>query len=56
MNRRAMSTVCSRLRALALPIALLAASKNPDAVAYLKFLKSENAACFFTAQGFTILK
>lgn len=38
------------------PIALLAACKNPDAVAYLKFLKSENAARFFTAQGFTILK
>jgi molybdate transport system substrate-binding protein len=38
------------------PIALLASSKNPDAVAYLKFLKSENATRFFTAQGFTILK
>ncbi|TDW25355.1 molybdate transport system substrate-binding protein [Rhizobium azibense] len=38
------------------PIALLAASKNPDAVAYLKFLKSDKAAPFFTAQGFTILK
>ncbi|SCW70451.1 molybdate transport system substrate-binding protein [Rhizobium mongolense subsp. loessense] len=38
------------------PLALLAASKNPDAVSYLKFLKSENAAPFFTAQGFTILK
>jgi len=38
------------------PIALLADSKNPDAAAYLDFLKSEKAAPFFTAQGFTILK
>lgn len=38
------------------PIALLAESKNPDAAAYLDFLKSDKAAPFFTAQGFTILK
>ncbi|MBB3660534.1 molybdate transport system substrate-binding protein [Rhizobium sp. BK650] len=38
------------------PIALLAESKNPDAAGYLGFLKSDRAAPFFTAQGFTILK
>ncbi|MBX5146102.1 molybdate ABC transporter substrate-binding protein [Rhizobium lentis] len=38
------------------PIAILASSKNPDASAYLDFLKSDKAAAFFTAQGFTILK
>ncbi|TAU50590.1 molybdate ABC transporter substrate-binding protein [Rhizobium ruizarguesonis] len=38
------------------PIAILAESKNPDASAYLDFLKSDEAAAFFTAQGFTILK
>ncbi|KQV73037.1 molybdate ABC transporter substrate-binding protein [Rhizobium sp. Root1220] len=38
------------------PVAILAESKNPDAAAYLDFLKSEKAAPFFTAQGFTILK
>ncbi|MGO7422593.1 substrate-binding domain-containing protein, partial [Rhizobium ruizarguesonis] len=38
------------------PIAILAESKNPDASAYLDFLKSDKAAAFFTAQGFTILK
>jgi len=37
-------------------IALLAESKNPDAAAYLDFLKSDKAALFFAAQGFTILK
>lgn len=38
------------------PVALLAESKNADAAAYLDFLKSDKAAPFFTAQGFTILK
>ncbi|PKA39194.1 molybdate ABC transporter substrate-binding protein [Rhizobium sullae] len=38
------------------PIALLAGSRNADAVAYLEFLKSDKAAPFFTAQGFAILK
>jgi molybdate transport system substrate-binding protein len=38
------------------PVAILADSKNPDAAAYLDFLKSDKAAPFFTAQGFTILK
>ncbi|MBY5554897.1 molybdate ABC transporter substrate-binding protein [Rhizobium leguminosarum] len=38
------------------PIAILAESENPDATAYLDFLKSDKAAAFFTAQGFTILK
>ncbi|AGS23896.1 molybdenum ABC transporter substrate-binding protein ModA [Rhizobium etli] len=37
-------------------VAILADSKNPDAAAYLDFLKSDDAAAFFTAQGFTILK
>lgn len=38
------------------PVAILAKSKNPDAAAYLDFLKSDKASVFFTAQGFTILK
>lgn len=38
------------------PIALLAESKNTEAAAYLDFLKSDKAAAFFEAQGFTILK
>jgi molybdate transport system substrate-binding protein len=38
------------------PIAILAESENPDATAYLDFLKSDKAAAFFTAQGFTTLK
>lgn len=38
------------------PVAMLAESKNPDAAAYLDFLKSDKAAPFFTSQGFTILK
>ncbi|MBX5135137.1 molybdate ABC transporter substrate-binding protein [Rhizobium lentis] len=38
------------------PVAILAKSKNPDARAYLDFLKSDKASVFFTAQGFTILK
>lgn len=38
------------------PIAILTESKNPDAVSYLEFLKSGEAAHFFTEQGFTVLK
>ncbi len=38
------------------PIALIAASKTPDADAYLQFLKSEKVTPFFTAQGFTVLR
>ncbi|ARQ60426.1 molybdenum ABC transporter substrate-binding protein ModA [Rhizobium sp. Kim5] len=38
------------------PVAILAESRNPDAAAYLDFLKSDKAAGFFTAQGFTVLK
>ncbi len=38
------------------PVAILSESKNADAAAYLEFLKSDKAAAFFTAQGFTILK
>ncbi|MEB3044315.1 molybdate ABC transporter substrate-binding protein [Rhizobium mulingense] len=38
------------------PVAILAESKNPDAAAYLDFLKSGKAAGFFTAEGFTVLK
>ncbi len=38
------------------PIALTAESSNPDAAAYLDFVKSAKAAALFEAQGFTILK
>lgn len=38
------------------PIALTAESSNPDAIAYLDFVKSAKAAALFEAQGFTILK
>ena len=38
------------------PVAILAESRSPDAAAYLDFLKSDKAAAFFTAQGFTVLK
>lgn len=38
------------------PIALIAASKNADAAAYLRFLQSDKAAVFFTAQGFRVLR
>lgn len=38
------------------PVAILTESKNADASAYLDFLKSDKAAPFFTAQGFTLLK
>lgn len=38
------------------PVAILSESKNPEAAAYLEFLKSEKAAHFFAEQGFTVLK
>jgi molybdate transport system substrate-binding protein len=38
------------------PVAILSESASPAAAAYLDFLKSDKAASFFTAQGFTILK
>ncbi|MEK1887812.1 MAG: molybdate ABC transporter substrate-binding protein [Phyllobacterium sp.] len=38
------------------PIALLAESKNPDAVSLLDYIKSEKAVPFFEKQGFTVLK
>lgn len=38
------------------PIAITADSKNPDAAAYLDFVKSDKAAPFFEKQGFTVLK
>ncbi|MGF9563074.1 molybdate ABC transporter substrate-binding protein [Neorhizobium sp. JUb45] len=42
--------------AIIYPVALLSESKSADAAAYLDFLKSDKAAPFFTAQGFTVLK
>ncbi len=42
--------------AIIYPIALLSESKSADAAAYLDFLKSDKAAPFFEAQGFTVLK
>ena len=38
------------------PIAITAESKNPDAAAYIEFVKSAEAAALFEAQGFTVLK
>lgn len=38
------------------PVAVIASSKNPDAEAYVEFLKSEKAAAAFEKQGFTVLK
>ena len=38
------------------PIAVTADSKNPDAAAYVEFVKSAEAAALFEAQGFTVLK
>lgn len=38
------------------PVAILASSKNPDAEAFLAFLKSDKAKPFFEKQGFTVLK
>jgi len=37
------------------PVALVASSDNPQAGAYLEFLKSEKAKPLFEAQGFTVL-
>lgn len=42
--------------AIIYPVALLSESKSADAAAYLDFLKSDKAAPFFEAQGFTVLK
>jgi molybdate transport system substrate-binding protein len=38
------------------PVALTAGSANPDAAAYLEFLKSDKAAEFFKHEGFVVLK
>ena len=38
------------------PIALLSTSANPDAAAFLAYLKSPAAKPFFEKQGFTVLK
>ena len=38
------------------PIAITAESKNPDAAAYVDFVKSDKAAALFEKQGFTVLK
>jgi molybdate transport system substrate-binding protein len=38
------------------PIAITADSTNPDAAAYVDFVRSAKAAALFEAQGFTILK
>lgn len=38
------------------PIARMAASANPDAAAFLAFLKSDDAAAIYRRYGFTVLK
>jgi molybdate transport system substrate-binding protein len=38
------------------PVAAIAASANPDAAAYLAYLKSPAAGALFEKQGFTVLK
>jgi molybdate transport system substrate-binding protein len=38
------------------PVAVIAASTNPDAAAYLAYLKSPTAAAAFEKQGFTVLE
>ena len=38
------------------PAALLASSTNPDADAFVTYLKSAAAKPFFEKQGFTVLK
>jgi len=38
------------------PIGITADSNNPDADAYVDFVKSDDAAALFKAQGFTVLK
>jgi molybdate transport system substrate-binding protein len=37
------------------PVALVAASKNPDAASFLAYLSSQAATKIFTGQGFEIL-
>ena len=41
--------------AIIYPIAVMAESKNPDAKAFVAFLKSSAAAGVFTAAGFTVV-
>ncbi len=38
------------------PAGVVAASKNPDAAEFLKYLQSDKAAAIFEAQGFVVLK
>jgi len=38
------------------PVAVIAASTNPDAQAYVAYLKSPTAAAAFEKQGFAVLK
>jgi molybdate transport system substrate-binding protein len=38
------------------PAGLVASSKNPDAVEFLKYLQSDKAKAIFRAQGFVVLK
>ena len=38
------------------PAGVIAASKNPDAAEFLKFLQSDKAKAIFEAQGFVVLK
>ena len=38
------------------PVALIAASDNPDAAAFLEYLHSDAAKAAFEKQGFTVLK
>ena len=37
------------------PVALVAASKNPDAKAFLEYLESDAAKPAYTKQGFTVV-
>jgi molybdate transport system substrate-binding protein len=37
------------------PVAIVKASKNPNAAAFLAYLSSQEATTIFTEQGFTIL-
>ena len=38
------------------PAGVIAASKNPDAAEFLKFLQSDKAKAIFEVQGFVVLK
>ena len=38
------------------PVALIAASKNPDAAAFLRFMESKAAVPAYTSQGFTVVE